>query len=141
MERALSSQLPVPMSNVLLAEVRSLGESARDARTRAHGETLAWFSPLWQSEGTTSRDSRFQCFPSREPQPREVYRSRIHRYLDSNLPLSDVRAEDQLFAFEVLQNPQDLGAPCRAHGLPEGVQRERSMEDWPVPELTSGFGP
>eukprot|EP00931_Biecheleriopsis_adriatica_P059602 TRINITY_DN35688_c0_g1_i2.p1 TRINITY_DN35688_c0_g1~~TRINITY_DN35688_c0_g1_i2.p1 ORF type:complete len:2117 (+),score=462.65 TRINITY_DN35688_c0_g1_i2:173-6523(+) len=38
----------------------------------------------------------------------EVYRSRIHRYLDPNLPLSDVRAEDQLFAFEVLQKTQDL---------------------------------
>ncbi|CAJ1373954.1 unnamed protein product [Effrenium voratum] len=38
----------------------------------------------------------------------EVYRSRIHRYLDPNLPLSDVRAEDQLFAFEVPQNTQDL---------------------------------
>lgn len=38
----------------------------------------------------------------------EVYRSRIHRYLETGLPLSDVRAEDQLFAFEVLQTPEDL---------------------------------
>eukprot|EP00439_Symbiodinium_sp_Y106_P055679 s241_g7.t1 len=38
----------------------------------------------------------------------EVYRSRIHRYLDPNLPLSDVRSEDQIVAFEVPQSPQDL---------------------------------
>jgi hypothetical protein len=38
----------------------------------------------------------------------EVYRSRIHRHLDRDLPLSDIRAEDQLFAFEVLRTPQDL---------------------------------
>ncbi|CAK9114429.1 unnamed protein product [Durusdinium trenchii] len=40
----------------------------------------------------------------------EVYRSRIHRYLEPNLPLSDVRDEDQLVAFEVQQNPEDLVA-------------------------------
>lgn len=38
----------------------------------------------------------------------EVYRSRIHRYLDSSLSLNDVRSEDQLFAFEVLQTPDEL---------------------------------
>eukprot|EP00928_Gymnodinium_smaydae_P058208 TRINITY_DN4142_c0_g6_i1.p1 TRINITY_DN4142_c0_g6~~TRINITY_DN4142_c0_g6_i1.p1 ORF type:complete len:1022 (-),score=206.69 TRINITY_DN4142_c0_g6_i1:127-3192(-) len=55
----------------------------------------------------------------------EVYRSRIHRYLDSALPLSDVRAEDQLFAFEVLQSPAELmqyqesHAPSRRREKPE----------------------
>jgi len=38
----------------------------------------------------------------------EVYRSRIHRYLEPNLPLSDVRADDELVAFEVQQNVEDL---------------------------------
>lgn len=57
----------------------------------------------------------------------EVYRSRIHRYLDTSLPLSDVRAEDQLFAFEVLQTPQEL-AQYQEQYAPSRQRRERLEE-------------
>jgi hypothetical protein len=66
----------------------------------------------------------------------EVYRSRIHRYLDSCLPLTDVRAEDQLFAFECQQSPdellryQELYAPSRQ-------RRERLEEQKKVTQVPS----
>ncbi|CAE7211749.1 UBP9 [Symbiodinium pilosum] len=61
----------------------------------------------------------------------EVYRSRIHRYLEPNLPLSDVRSEDQIVAFEVPQTPQDLW-DYKQRLLPGSPGRE-SPEDLSIP--------
>lgn len=58
----------------------------------------------------------------------EVYRSRIHRYLDPALPLSDVRAEDQLFAFEILQTAQDLVSYQERHA-PSRQKKDRPLGD------------
>ncbi|CAE8584209.1 unnamed protein product, partial [Polarella glacialis] len=82
-ELALSGQLPVPMSSVLLAE---------------------------------------------------VYRSRIHRYLDPNLPLSDIRAEDQLFAFEAMQAPQEL-MDYQERLAPSKPKRDRIEEPSSQPQV------
>eukprot|EP00747_Dinoflagellata_sp_TGD_P039031 gnl/TRDRNA2_/TRDRNA2_140019_c3_seq1.p1 gnl/TRDRNA2_/TRDRNA2_140019_c3~~gnl/TRDRNA2_/TRDRNA2_140019_c3_seq1.p1 ORF type:complete len:712 (+),score=128.47 gnl/TRDRNA2_/TRDRNA2_140019_c3_seq1:194-2137(+) len=64
----------------------------------------------------------------------EVYRSRIHRYLDSCLPLSDVRAEDQLFAFEVLQTPSELTA-YQERFSPQRQRREKQESPQKQPAL------
>jgi len=64
----------------------------------------------------------------------EVYRSRIHRYLDPNLPLTDVRAEDQLFAFEVLQNSQDL-LEYQERLAPSKTKKDRIADPTKQPQL------
>eukprot|EP00930_Biecheleria_cincta_P011970 TRINITY_DN11519_c0_g1_i2.p1 TRINITY_DN11519_c0_g1~~TRINITY_DN11519_c0_g1_i2.p1 ORF type:complete len:2103 (+),score=364.03 TRINITY_DN11519_c0_g1_i2:537-6311(+) len=64
----------------------------------------------------------------------EVYRSRIHRYLDPNLPLSDVRAEDQLFAFEVMQKAQDL-LDYQEQLAPSRMKKERIEEPSKQPRV------
>jgi len=66
----------------------------------------------------------------------EVYRSRIHRYLETQLPLSDVRAEDQLFAFEVLQTPEDLMA-YQERFAPSRHRKDRSddLKKQPQPRV------
>lgn len=59
----------------------------------------------------------------------EVYRSRIHRYLEPNLPLSDVRADDELVAFEVQQNAQDLlEFQCKLMGIQQPQDYMDEME-------------
>lgn len=60
----------------------------------------------------------------------EVYRSRIHRYLDSSLSLNDVRSEDQLFAFEVLQTPDELTQYQERHASSSrhGPRREKQPD-------------
>jgi len=63
----------------------------------------------------------------------EVYRSRIHRYLDSLLPLSDMRAEDQLFAFEVLQAPAEL-VEFQERYAPSKQRKERTEDSKKQPQ-------
>mmetsp|Transcript_48065 Transcript_48065/g.112321 ORF Transcript_48065/g.112321 Transcript_48065/m.112321 type:complete len:2082 (-) Transcript_48065:260-6505(-) len=65
----------------------------------------------------------------------EVYRSRIHRYLDSSLPLTDVRAEDQLFAFEVPQTPQELTQYQERFASKQRRERADDIKKQPHPRV------
>jgi len=65
----------------------------------------------------------------------EVYRSRIHRYLDSSLPLTDVRAEDQLFAFEVPQTPQELTQYQERYASKQRRERADDIKKQPHPRV------
>jgi ubiquitin carboxyl-terminal hydrolase 4/11/15 len=65
----------------------------------------------------------------------EVYHSRIHRYLETALPLSDVRAEDQLFAFEVLQTPQELVQYQEKHAPSRRAQKAEDVKKQPQPRV------
>lgn len=116
--------VPIPSNHVDRACLRVIFFPLPFSRSKGdERQPLARYSVTVPKSSTVQRVEK--ALSSRLPVPMtsvllaEVYRSRIHRYLDSSLQLSDVRAEDQLFAFEVLQTPeellqyQELHAPCK----------------------------
>jgi len=105
--------VPIPSNHIDRASLRVVFFPLPFSRSRGdERQPLTRYSVTVPKSSTVERVER--ALSSRLPVPMssvllaEVYRSRIHRYLDSALQLSDVRAEDQLFAFEVLQTPEEL---------------------------------
>jgi len=124
--------VPIPSNHVDRASLRVVFFPLPYSRARGdERQPLTRYSVTVPKSSTVQRVER--ALTSRLPVPMssvllaEVYRSRIHRYLDSCLPLSDVRAEDQLFAFEVLQAPQEL-VQYQERYAPSRQRRERTED-------------
>eukprot|EP00929_Paragymnodinium_shiwhaense_P097776 TRINITY_DN59371_c0_g1_i1.p1 TRINITY_DN59371_c0_g1~~TRINITY_DN59371_c0_g1_i1.p1 ORF type:complete len:2293 (+),score=533.78 TRINITY_DN59371_c0_g1_i1:227-7105(+) len=123
--------VPIPSNHVDRATLRVVFFPLPHARGEERPQ-LRRFSVTVPKSATVQRVeralSRLLPVPMTSVLLAEVYRSRIHRYLDSNLPLSDVRAEDQLFAFEILQSPSDL-IQYQERYAPSRQRRENKVED------------
>jgi len=124
--------VPIPSNHVDRASLRVVFFPLPFSRSRGdERQPLTRYSVTVPKSSTVQRVER--ALSSRLPVPMtsvllaEVYRSRIHRYLDPCLQLSDVRAEDQLFAFEVLQTPEEL-LQYQEQYAPSRHRRERTED-------------